>query len=304
MQFLLSSIKCVHFDHNYSLDVNNHIIQAPQGVHVVSKHFPRIKIVTSEIEIGLNEDYRVIPGIGEFGDRYFGTDDEWNLINYRYPAFRFCNNFDYTGSKNVFFPLKLKAFNYLLYFRVVRTIQKISLYQDINKTYALNDKMALNSWPCKNFCTSYPSITAYFRGLLINAFNKKIKLLLIYFTGKVAGLYEIRLRSIFFPCYFLFFSALYNFFPSKQNNHFYHFKKWKNKKIKIISSSRLHEAIKWSPNFPIKELVGIWLRGWNCSSIEEFSLTNSPSRPPPRSFVLSFSHKFLVESLLSLPWTW
>lgn len=52
------------------------LISAPQGVHVVCKRFPRIKIVTSEIEFGLNEDFRVIPGMGEFGDRYFGTDDE------------------------------------------------------------------------------------------------------------------------------------------------------------------------------------------------------------------------------------
>ncbi|XP_039138150.1 uridine kinase-like protein 4 isoform X1 [Dioscorea cayenensis subsp. rotundata] len=51
------------------------LISAPQGVHTVCKKFPRIKIVTSEIEFGLNEDFRVIPGMGEFGDRYFGTDD-------------------------------------------------------------------------------------------------------------------------------------------------------------------------------------------------------------------------------------
>ncbi|MBA0843781.1 hypothetical protein Goarm_000941, partial [Gossypium armourianum] len=50
--------------------------QAPQGVHVVCKSFPRVKIVTSEIDIGLNEGFRVIPGMGEFGDRYFGTDDD------------------------------------------------------------------------------------------------------------------------------------------------------------------------------------------------------------------------------------
>jgi len=50
--------------------------QAPQGVHEVCKSFPRIKIVTSDIDIGLNEDFRVIPGMGEFGDRYFGTDDD------------------------------------------------------------------------------------------------------------------------------------------------------------------------------------------------------------------------------------
>ncbi|XP_077214489.1 uridine kinase-like protein 4 isoform X2 [Tasmannia lanceolata] len=58
------------------------LISAPQGVHVVCKSFPRLKIVTSEIENGLNEDYRVIPGMGEYGDRYFGTDDdEQNVIS-------------------------------------------------------------------------------------------------------------------------------------------------------------------------------------------------------------------------------
>ncbi|KAJ8532484.1 hypothetical protein K7X08_012407 [Anisodus acutangulus] len=41
------------------------LISAPQGVHVVCKRFPRIKIVTSEIEIGLNDDFRVIPGMEE-----------------------------------------------------------------------------------------------------------------------------------------------------------------------------------------------------------------------------------------------
>lgn len=57
-----------------------YVHQAPQGVHVVCKRFPRIKIVTSEIETGLNEDFRVIPGMGEFGDRYFGTDDDDELV--------------------------------------------------------------------------------------------------------------------------------------------------------------------------------------------------------------------------------
>ncbi|KAF6153843.1 hypothetical protein GIB67_001076 [Kingdonia uniflora] len=52
------------------------LISAPQGVHTVCKSFPRLKIVTSEIDIDLNKDYRVVPGMGEFGDRYFGTDDD------------------------------------------------------------------------------------------------------------------------------------------------------------------------------------------------------------------------------------
>ncbi|KAL8139956.1 hypothetical protein V2J09_005977 [Rumex salicifolius] len=51
------------------------LISAPEGVHCVNKRFPSLKIVTSEIDVTLNEEFRVIPGLGEFGDRYFGTDD-------------------------------------------------------------------------------------------------------------------------------------------------------------------------------------------------------------------------------------
>ncbi|XP_078175478.1 uridine/cytidine kinase UKL1, chloroplastic-like [Carex rostrata] len=51
------------------------LISAPEGIHCVCKRFPAVKIVTSEIDVGLNDEYRVIPGLGEFGDRYFGTDN-------------------------------------------------------------------------------------------------------------------------------------------------------------------------------------------------------------------------------------
>ncbi|KAM7509191.1 hypothetical protein LguiA_019644 [Lonicera macranthoides] len=50
------------------------LIAAPEGVHAVCKKFPRLKIVTSEIDVSLNKDLHVIPGMGEFGDRYFGTN--------------------------------------------------------------------------------------------------------------------------------------------------------------------------------------------------------------------------------------
>ncbi|KAL6508192.1 Uridine kinase-like protein 1, chloroplastic [Orobanche hederae] len=51
------------------------LISAPEGIHCVCKRFLSLKIVTSEIDVALNEEFRVIPGMGEFGDRYFGTDD-------------------------------------------------------------------------------------------------------------------------------------------------------------------------------------------------------------------------------------
>ncbi|CAL5063507.1 unnamed protein product [Urochloa decumbens] len=51
------------------------LISAPEGIQCVCKRFPLLKIVTSEIDYGLNEEFRVIPGLGEYGDRYFGTDN-------------------------------------------------------------------------------------------------------------------------------------------------------------------------------------------------------------------------------------
>lgn len=47
------------------------IIAAPEGVHKVCKTYPKVKIVTSEIDQAVDRNYVVVPGIGEFGDRYF-----------------------------------------------------------------------------------------------------------------------------------------------------------------------------------------------------------------------------------------
>jgi len=50
-------------------------MQAPQGINTVCERFPQLKLVTSEIDVSLNENSHVIPGLGEFADRYFATDD-------------------------------------------------------------------------------------------------------------------------------------------------------------------------------------------------------------------------------------
>eukprot|EP00850_Spirogloea_muscicola_P021314 SM000244S08549 [mRNA] locus=s244:2006:7033:- [translate_table: standard] len=52
------------------------LISAPEGIHIVCKRFPTLKIVTSEIDHSINDKWRVVPGMGEFGDRYFGTIDD------------------------------------------------------------------------------------------------------------------------------------------------------------------------------------------------------------------------------------
>lgn len=51
------------------------LIAAPQGVSAICARYPRMKVITTEIDEGLGTDKLVRPGIGDFGDRYFGTTD-------------------------------------------------------------------------------------------------------------------------------------------------------------------------------------------------------------------------------------
>ncbi|MFJ8211316.1 uracil phosphoribosyltransferase [Streptomyces sp. NPDC096033] len=50
-------------------------LASPEGIEAVHAKYPLVKIVTSSIEQRLNENAFMIPGIGDFGDRYFGTTD-------------------------------------------------------------------------------------------------------------------------------------------------------------------------------------------------------------------------------------
>jgi uridine kinase len=47
------------------------LIAAPEGIHKICAQFPRAKVITSEIDERVDETFRVVPGVGEFGDRYF-----------------------------------------------------------------------------------------------------------------------------------------------------------------------------------------------------------------------------------------
>lgn len=49
-------------------------ITVPEGITAVCERYPGVRIVTSAIEEGLSEHAYMLPGIGDFGDRYFGTD--------------------------------------------------------------------------------------------------------------------------------------------------------------------------------------------------------------------------------------
>lgn len=47
------------------------LIASPEGITNFAKHFPTLRVVTAFVDEGLDEKNYVVPGIGDFGDRYF-----------------------------------------------------------------------------------------------------------------------------------------------------------------------------------------------------------------------------------------
>lgn len=50
------------------------LISAPQGLRNLTKKYPDIKIIVAIKDKTLNKNKYIVPGLGDFGDRYFGTD--------------------------------------------------------------------------------------------------------------------------------------------------------------------------------------------------------------------------------------
>jgi uracil phosphoribosyltransferase len=50
------------------------IVSAPEGIARIVKEYPQVSIVTAAIDEKLNDKKYIIPGLGDYGDRYFGTD--------------------------------------------------------------------------------------------------------------------------------------------------------------------------------------------------------------------------------------
>ncbi len=49
------------------------IVAAPEGVKVLESRHPEVKIFTAALDEGLNTKSFIVPGLGDFGDRLFGT---------------------------------------------------------------------------------------------------------------------------------------------------------------------------------------------------------------------------------------
>ncbi|MFN2451034.1 MAG: uracil phosphoribosyltransferase [Candidatus Dormibacteria bacterium] len=50
------------------------IVAAPEGIEAVHRRHPEVPIVTAVVDRRLNERKYIVPGLGDFGDRYYGTD--------------------------------------------------------------------------------------------------------------------------------------------------------------------------------------------------------------------------------------
>ena len=51
------------------------IVGAPEGLERVSKNHPDVEIFLAALDDGLNEQGYILPGLGDAGDRLFGTND-------------------------------------------------------------------------------------------------------------------------------------------------------------------------------------------------------------------------------------
>jgi uracil phosphoribosyltransferase len=49
------------------------VVAAPEGIKLVNSKFPQVKIFTAAVDEKLNDIKYIMPGIGDYGDRYFGT---------------------------------------------------------------------------------------------------------------------------------------------------------------------------------------------------------------------------------------
>jgi len=50
------------------------VCTAPEGLLVLCKKFPKISVVMNMMDDYLNEQKYIVPGLGDFGDRYYGTN--------------------------------------------------------------------------------------------------------------------------------------------------------------------------------------------------------------------------------------
>lgn len=49
------------------------VVAAPEGIGAIEGKFPLVNIITAALDKKLNDVKYIVPGLGDYGDRYFGT---------------------------------------------------------------------------------------------------------------------------------------------------------------------------------------------------------------------------------------
>jgi uracil phosphoribosyltransferase len=49
------------------------VVAAPEGVRALEERHPEVEVYTAALDAGLNDRAFIVPGLGDFGDRLFGT---------------------------------------------------------------------------------------------------------------------------------------------------------------------------------------------------------------------------------------
>jgi len=50
------------------------VLGCPEGVALLNEAHPEVTIFAGKIDVGLNAKKYIVPGLGDYGDRFFGTD--------------------------------------------------------------------------------------------------------------------------------------------------------------------------------------------------------------------------------------
>ena len=49
------------------------VVSSPEGIKNIENEHPDIKLFTASIDEGLDDNWYIVPGLGDMGDRLFGT---------------------------------------------------------------------------------------------------------------------------------------------------------------------------------------------------------------------------------------
>jgi uracil phosphoribosyltransferase len=49
------------------------VIACPEGLRALNVAYPMVRIISAMVDDGMNEEKYIVPGLGDYGDRYFNT---------------------------------------------------------------------------------------------------------------------------------------------------------------------------------------------------------------------------------------